>query len=571
MRHLLLTFFLLSSAFSDTFFDRFQTLETQVKALTDQIELLKSSQNSSSAQNNTSELQTRLDQLQLKLSLLEEKLKPTVAPIAPSEPLRPTGEIDAWDEDSVDEENTTLEGTQESAPIDEESAWEETPPAPSIYRGDEATRNELEELAQTLSNDIQALRTQINGQHAKISIDFRTSYNGLFYTMADGTTKSNPALFTNRLWVDLKYKTNDNISFLGQLAYNKHYGARSGTSNDMFKDFSTFDWIANEVAYDDQFRLRQAYFLYIDETFLGMGIPWTFSVGRRPSTQGHLIHFRDDDSASSPLGHAINVEFDGLSMKWSLGKALGIEGMYLKFCAGRGLSNADSSFSATPYATDSAELANIDLAGAIVSLFDNGSFALLAQGYYASNLIGIDAGCESNSSLCTLQTFGDMASATLSTQVNGLFGIPFLDDVTLFASGSASYTLPHANKAMLGSTQSQLGYSAYAGMILPAFSDAGYFGFEYNQGSQYWRSITYAEDTLIGSKIAARGAAYEGYWTEYLIKDIFSMQLRYTYIDYAYTGSNGFFGSLSAPVAITNQANVVQSAQALRFYLRYRY
>ncbi len=60
---------------------------------------------------------------------------------------------------------------------------------------------------------------------------------------------------------------------------------------------------------------------------LVLDMPWTFSVGRRPSTNGFLANLRDDDAAQSPLGHMINVEFDGLSSKLDLSKVTGVPGM----------------------------------------------------------------------------------------------------------------------------------------------------------------------------------------------------------------------------------------------------
>ena len=75
-------------------------------------------------------------------------------------------------------------------------------------------------------------------------------------------------------------------------------------------------------------------------------------------------------------------------------------------------------------------------------------------------------------------------------------------------------------------------------------TDEGKLGVEYNHGSQYWRPFDYAEDTMIGSKLAARGDAWEAYFT-YQLTDALSAQIRYTNIDYDYTGSNGFFGNTS--------------------------
>ena len=93
---------------------------------------------------------------------------------------------------------------------------------------------------------------------------------------------------------------------------------------------------------------------------------------------------------------------------------------------------------------------------------------------------------------------------------------------------------------MLGSEEGETGTSYWVGAQLPV-DEKGVFGLEYNHGSEYWRPFTYAEDTMIGSKLAARGDAVEAYLT-YQLTDALSAQIRYTKIDYDYTGSNGFFG-----------------------------
>ena len=133
---------------------------------------------------------------------------------------------------------------------------------------------------------------------------------------------------------------------------------------------------------------------------------------------------------------------------------------------------------------------------------------------------------------------------------------------------------------MLGSTDDKSGTSYWLGALLPVTDDST-LGLEYNHGSKYWRSFTYGEDTMIGSKLAARGDAYEAYYT-YKINKALSAQIRYTYIDYDYTGSNGFFGQGSGtPLKISDvkaglygeniKSQVVEKAQDLRFYIRYRF
>ncbi|MFT7861012.1 MAG: DUF3373 family protein, partial [Sulfurimonas sp.] len=354
-------------------------------------------------------------------------------------------------------------------------------------------------------------------------------------------------------------------------------------------------------AYDDTLRVRNAYFLYKNSTFLGTDVPWTFSLGRRPSTNGHIINLRDDDHAASPQGHSINVEFDGLSSMFKLSKLTGVRGMYIKFCAGRGGTNAAPKFFSmeqngtvvpnAPYATTEGDLADIDLAGFIFRAYSDGQYTVDTQFYYANNLI--DANMVTPTTMDGMKTVGGLYSATASFMVNGIGdGInDFLDETTFFVSGAVSKTDPKSDSRMLyaennldGSTnvagESKTGYSIYTGVQFPSLiSYDGRWGLEYNHGTKYWRSITYSEDTNIGSKVAARGDAYEAYFTEYLVEDILSMQIRYTYIDYKFTGSNGFFGDTTGasmkisdiPASNPMAANIVDKAQDIRFYLRYKY
>jgi len=180
---------------------------------------------------------------------------------------------------------------------------------------------------------------------------------------------------------------------------------------------------------------------------------------------------------------------------------------------------------------------------------------------------------------------GDLTGGSLSLQVNGIGdGISdFLDDSVFFLSYAFSKTDPQGTHntlsgpatEMLGSPDSETGYSYYAGLQVPGFATGQRFGIEYNHGSKYWRSFTYGEDTLIGSKLAARGDAYEIYYTLPLVGKNLTAQLSYVYIDYDYTGSDMFFGSTGTPMtpseAAMNGATFIDKASNIRASIRYRY
>jgi hypothetical protein len=528
-------------------YDRFQEMEREMKHLKTEMAELKKEQN-----------------------LQEQNTKDEIH-VASSDEDEASEKEDAEDKEDVEEESESAEG-------------------------DEDKISELEETISELEDDIADLNRRTSGNALKFGVDFRTAVDNLDYKMADGSKQGNDAFMTNRLWLNMEWKATDNLSFTGQLAYNKAFGYRSGFGGG-YAGFETFDWITNENAYDDVVRVRSAYFFYRNDTFIGADIPWTFSIGRRPSTNGHLINLRDDDKAASPMGHSINVEFDGLSSKFTLSEITGISGMYVKFCAGRGGTNANAKFFtidpdagtpsiSAPYAKGELEHGNvpdIDLAGLIFVPYSDGQYSLGTQYYYANNLI--DAGFAPTGQFMGMEAVGGMHSFTANLKIDGIGDdwSGFLDDTTLFFSAAWSMTNPDENgQGMLGTTDSKTGSSFWVGTQFPSLiSQDGRWGIEYNHGDKYWRSITYAEDTNIGSKLAARGDAYEFYITEPIHEDILSFQLRYTYIDYEYTGSNGFFGSnTGAPMEIQNSmptpmgdiaSMTVDTAQDIRAYIRYRF
>ncbi len=128
-----------------------------------------------------------------------------------------------------------------------------------------------------------------------------------------------------------------------------------------------------------------------------------------------------------------------------------------------------------------------------------------------------------------------------------------------------------AGKGMLGSQDKETGYSYYVGVNMPGFFENDRIGIEYNHGSEYWRSFTYGEDTLAGSKLATRGNAYEVYYNLPLVNKNLTAQIRYTYMDYDYAGSDMFFGQTGNPAGMMGVMPYVDKAQNIHLSMRYRY
>ncbi|MEA3384102.1 MAG: DUF3373 family protein [Campylobacterota bacterium] len=527
-----------------------------------------------------------------------------------------------------------------------------------------------------------------NGDNIKWDVNLRTAVDKIDYETAKGEEYGNDALLTNRLLLGMGYAPSDNVIFKGALSYHKVFGAAPAGTNGMPQrgyGYDTFDWVNAETANSDKLTVKEAYWLYMNDTFLGTDVSWTASVGRRPSTDGFLVNMRNDTDAQSPLGHIIDVEFDGASFKFGLDKLTDVEGMYWKLCLGRGMSDAtprfDMSGGLNSYGdysenTNDKGLDTIDLAGFIFVPYSDGQYSVETTMFKANNLPGFtmaNGTVQSDFSITggdgmvgaiapvwntsdgtfmgvqgtsmngdvAMKTMGDLSGAAISFKADGLGdGInDFLDETTFFASWAQSKTnpdneqemmdlsafdgfkgytsfqidqalvgmgmpsadldgngaidsdtengafaanmaaaangMPAVTSGMLGSTKSQTGSSIYMGIQIPAmFTEDGRIGVEYNKGSKYWRSFTYAEDTMAGSKLATRGTAWEVYYTQPLMKSL-TFQVRYTSISYDYTGSQAFFGDDGTPMTMAEAEGFgmdpIEKATDLRASITYKF
>lgn len=409
----------------------------------------------------------------------------------------------------------------------------------------------LEKKQKKQTKNLSKVKKLASKDNIKFDVDLRTSYDALSFKTADGKTHTKDALFMNRLWLGMGYAPLSNMLFKGQMEYNKAYGSNYDNS-----------FINQEIS-NDALKIREAYWLWTPTTG---SVGWSFSLGRRPGTSGYLINLRDDDKHKSAVGHIINQQFDGFSASIKLDKY--VSGMYFKLCAASGFSDLN--------AIEDEILKDTKILGFVFKIYDDAQYSLVSSYYRAYDASGV-YGVDNNSSTPNnTQNSGEVDGGVLSFKVDGIGDEinDFLDDTILFASIAMTKTNPLDGVQMLGSEESKSGYSYWIGAQVPNLS-GGNFGVEYNHGSKYWRPFTYNEDTMIGSKMAVRGSAYEAYWTQPLIKRVFSMQVRYTFIDYDYTGSNAFFGDGGAPMKLSEAKaaglDPVANASDLRVYFRYRY
>ncbi|MBE0492647.1 MAG: DUF3373 family protein [Sulfurospirillum sp.] len=511
----------------------------------------------------------------------------------------------------------------------------------------EALKAQMAELKKAQESiNISALQAQISevkaqsaSDNIKWNVDFRTAYDIMEHKLTSGMgmianpttypaptyttsagvasqTKKN-SIWTNKLILGMAAQPVDNLVFKGSLGFYKAFGQSSIGNYSMFQDF---DWYGTQKPQGDaNIRLREAYFLYFGQ----MGeVPYTASFGRRPSVDGFMTNLRADNAyPASPVGHNINMEFDGASFKFDLDKVTGISGFYAKLCLGRGFSDTAGAYSfdfSSAYGSGY-ENPDMDLAGLLIQAYDDGQYKVMANVFQGWNMMGMGMALSMNTATGALSMqptgfvdVGDMQGASLSLQVNGIGNEinDFLDDTIAFASVAMSKTQPNNRAAndmssidftnaavqavaggyaaqlglsfpellslmsgtgMLGSQDEETGYSYYVGVNMPGFMENDRIGIEYNHGSEYWRSFTYGEDTLAGSKLATRGDAYEIYYNIPLVSKNLTAQIRYTYMDYDYAGSDMFFGQTGNPAGLMNMMPYVESASNIHLSMRYRY
>ena len=396
----------------------------------------------------------------------------------------------------------------------------------------------------------------------------------------------NDIIYTNRLRLEMKARINPQLTFGGRLAAYKVFGDSSGVKfNQGSLGDVTFDGNTSSLPHGDTIHMERAFFNYKFDTET---VPINLSLGRRPSTEGPPLEYRNNSlEGGSPLATVINWQFDGASLTFGLEDAVGIPGAALKLCYGVGFEgdwgNSSSLASSQPSVDDVhmfgliADLYNDDVTSAVVTYahasdITDGFTGLTVMPFIVSredrNGDGTDEYYFSANSggfvsrLEPMTNIGDWDAASLVLRTNLAEKVA---DVDLFLAGSWSHTKPSQisrnpfyeimGQGLLssnGDLQSQDGYSIYAGIVFNLPWDAR-LGLEYNWGSEYWFNFTGAEDSLVASKMAARGQVWELYWHQQIFKDTFFVTLGGQYYDYEYTGSGN---PLGAPVKISEASSL---------------
>jgi hypothetical protein len=400
----------------------------------------------------------------------------------------------------------------------------------------EKKMNTLEKKHKKLKKKFNKVKKHTAGDNLKFNVDFRNQLD-LIETKgkdaSNNTVKESNDIITSRLDLGMVSSPSNKIVFKAKMGINNVWGGHPAKS-----DTSAKDWQSSNKPNDHTVRVKEAIVIYKTDS----GIMW--SLGRRPSSDGFLANHRQNtQSPNSPLAHVTNMEVDAGMVK--LGeKYTKLPGSFVKIVGGRAHDPVNTINDDFAYMSDAtygsgATIENdkdVNFIGLLGNAYDNGQYRLMFQRMAILNTKG------KNENTNVIKVGAGKACLTaLSLQVDGVSDeSDFLSETVAFASIARSEYDPNSGYSLLGSTDKKSGNSIWLGATFPDnFSEDGRLGVEYNQGSKYWTPMTWAEDTVAGSKIAVRGKATEVYWnTKIGGSDNLTAQVRYTRMQHDYSINN---------------------------------
>ena len=447
-------------------------------------------------------------------------------------------------------------------------------------------------LSVELETKLKSLHMEAKGMPMAMQNGIMSMANGTPFTRAalgafgpppppENQDIDNNTIFDNRIRIDMKAKPTNSLSFVGRLSANKVFGDSSGVKwYNGGPNAIAMDGNVHSTGSDSALRVERAFFTYFDT--IGE-LPYHFSIGRRPALDGAPAEFSKATTVGgSPMAHAINWQFDGVSLGANLAEATGIEGSAFKFCWGNGFESGAGSGNSYSMSSSS-NVSDMQFAGWIATLYENEKTKLIHMYAHAFDVTdgftglvvmplamsGTDINGDGRYDRysMTANTGGYISRTEPTANIGDLDIVTLLGqseykDIGFFVDLALSHARPSGismnpmmqffgTDALLNSNGEQFdrtGYSVWAGIKAPVALTKGTIGVEYNWGSQYWLGFTGGEDNIAGSKLATRGSVYELFYNQPLIDNKVVLSLGAQYYAYDYSGSGNPMGN---PVKIS--------------------
>lgn len=426
-----------------------------------------------------------------------------------------------------------------------------TPSQFSSFLGQQVQQNYAQYQFFTANLTFPALKGafgQFTPQMQQMLMNYLTQVPGV---LQNAYTANSDALMTNRLRLRFDSQVADNISFGARLSMYKVFGDSTG--------LQVFDGQPTSMAIDgttvgvpsgDMVRVERAYFSW---NHIG-GSNLYLSIGRRPSTNGPPLNYRDDEPrGGTPSGALIDFQFDGITVGYNVS-----DKMTFRACYGMGYSAGFGNGALLQNPAD--RVKSVHLFGGNFDLYSTDKTfiqATLARAWNVTDgfdgLMVLPNNPLTGAPVTAPVVMRYAPSANLGAI--DLYGINLqkkLRDLDLFASGNWSSIRPNGITTPFGGLMSDPfetpvnrdGQMYYLGIRYSVPKDDGRtkFGFEFNRGTEYWFNFAQAEDDIIAPKTATRGNVYETYLT-HRISDHFLLKGSFINYDYSWSGSGWQVGA----------------------------
>ncbi len=375
-------------------------------------------------------------------------------------------------------------------------------------------------------------------------------------TYVPETKANNSILYTNRLRLRLDSKVTENMSFSARLSMYKVFGDSTGVQvfNGQPTSFNV-DGTTAGVPNSDQVRVERAYFSW-DK--IGNS-KFFLSIGRRPSTSGPPLQYREDEPrGGTPSGALIDYQFDGITFGYKVS-----DNIILRLCYGLGYESGFGNGDLIKMPQD--RLKDVHFIGGNFDLWASDSWLVQATVARAFNVTdGFNGLVVLPNNPLTGETVGapvimrfTPSSNLGSINLAGLTVTKKYKGLDLFGTVNYSGMRPNGITTPFGGMMSDPfetpenrdGFMFYGG-IRYAFGteERTKIGFEFNHGSKYWFNFAQAEDDIIAPKTNTRGEVFETYIT-HRITPRFIIKGGYIFYNYRYSGSGWHIG---APKRLTD-------------------
>lgn len=361
---------------------------------------------------------------------------------------------------------------------------------------------------------------------------------------------NNGILYTNRFRFRIDAPVADNMSFSARLSMYKVFGDSTGVQvfNGQPTSFN-IDGTTAGVPNSDQVRVERAYFSW-DK--IG-GSKFFLSIGRRPSTSGPPLHYREDEMrGGTPSGALIDYQFDGITFGYKLS-----EQTILRICYGLGYESGFGNGDMLKMPQD--RLKDVHFLGGNVDIWNSENMLIQAT---VARAFDVTDGFNGLVVLPNNPLTGDTVGApvimrfTPSSNLGSinLLGITvsrkykhldFFGTVNYVGLRPNDITTPFGGMMSdpFETPQKRDGAMFYVGARYGfGTEDRTKIGFEFNHGTKYWFNFAQAEDDIIAPKTNTRGEVYETYIT-HRINNRFILKADYIYYNYRYSGSGWHIGA----------------------------